>query len=641
MDRLFPRKDGWYLVIMIILAQAIAMLGAIPGLVLIQVAAEFNDRQRLALGASAPLFVLLSFLILLYITWRSTASARRRLDDQASGQARSDPNLELDAWREITGLTRRYGVTATLVIFVVNVLPAYLLAVSLGDVPLTAFQPFSMESTASAMVLFGGSAAMLGSVILAVFLIGRFTHPARLTLVPRDTDTQLRGRAGALVAEKFQLFILALVSITILLIAPIGIQQTVRVIQSDTAGTQALAELQILSVAFSALALLLGLAYSYYASRSISEPVRELVRTFEQVEKGDLSVRAPIAATDELGIVTMQFNRMLDRLESLQNQLELQVQERTKQLKASNELGRVASSSLDPERLLVNVMQLFENQFGYYFAAVYLLDPSEKWAELKEATGEAGRLLKQNHHRLEVAGKSLVGIAIREKAARTQEIESNDRRREENPLLPYSRSEIALPLMVGDRVLGAMDVQSERPGGFTPDVIDTMQNMAGQVSIAIENAGLYQEAQQNIRELRAIQQQYLLTSWSGFSGTTEELEYAVGDESGTDASKIEVPISLRDQVLGEIRLESNADWTPEQRSLVDAVATQAAIAVENARLVSETRQAAVRERMLAEINSKIWASATIDAVLQTVVKELGRRLDASRVTVELNMEDHS
>jgi len=332
---------------------------------------------------------------------------------------------------------------------------------------------------------------------------------------------------------------------------------------------------------------------------------------------------------------------MFDRLEKLQNQLELQVAERTKQLTASNELGRVASSSLDPDRLLVNVMDLFEKQFDYYFAAIYLLDTSEKWAELKEATGDAGKLLKQNYHRLEVAGKSLVGSAIREKSPRVVQFESDNKRREDNPLLPYAKSELAIPLMVGDRVLGALNVYSARSADFTLDVVETLKNMAGQVAIAIENAHLYQEAQQNIRELRAIQQQYLLTGWSTYSNPTDELEYAVGDESDIDSRKIEVPINLRDQTLGKIRLEASGEWTQEQKSLVDAVAAQAAIAVENARLVSETRQAAARERMLAEINSRVWSSTTIDAVLQTVVKELGRRLDASRATIELHLDEPS
>ena len=640
-DRLYPRKDGLYLVLMVAVSQAIALLGAIPGFMLVIFNAELNARQSRALSSVVPPLILLSFLVLLYLTWRITSSARQRLDDQANGQIKENPKLELDAWREITSLTWRYGLMSILVVFSLNVLPVYFVSFLQGDQNASILQPLSMASASSAFVFLGGSAAMLGAVILAVFLIGRLTLPARLLLIPISIETQLRGRTGPLVSRKFQALSLALITITILLIAPIGFQQSINSLQSETASPETIAVLQVRSVIFSALALLLGIGYSYYASRSISDPVQDLIQTFEKIDKGDLSARAPISATDELGIVTMQFNHMFDRLEKLQNQLELQVAERTKQLTASNELGRVASSSLDPDRLLVNVMDLFEKQFDYYFAAIYLLDTSEKWAELKEATGDAGKLLKQNYHRLEVAGKSLVGSAIREKSPRVVQFESDNKRREDNPLLPYAKSELAIPLMVGDRVLGALNVYSARSADFTLDVVETLKNMAGQVAIAIENAHLYQEAQQNIRELRAIQQQYLLTGWSTYSNPTDELEYAVGDESDIDSRKIEVPINLRDQTLGKIRLEASGEWTQEQKSLVDAVAAQAAIAVENARLVSETRQAAARERMLAEINSRVWSSTTIDAVLQTVVKELGRRLDASRATIELHLDEPS
>jgi GAF domain-containing protein len=177
-----------------------------------------------------------------------------------------------------------------------------------------------------------------------------------------------------------------------------------------------------------------------------------------------------------------------------------------------------------------------------------------------------------------------------------------------------------------------------RESDFGPQVIETMQNMAGQVAIALENARLFQEAQQIIKEMRAVQQQYLLRGWQGLSEENEKLEYRVGDEEDENSNKLEVSISLRDQILGQIMLEGQSEWTPDQQSLVGAVATQAAIALENARLVSESRHMALRERMAGEINSKIWGSATIDGVLQTVVKELGRRLDASSATIELNIE---
>lgn len=641
LSRFFPRTDGWYLIIVVEIAQVIALLGAIPGYISIRLNAEFNEQQAQALANVMPLLILLSFVVLVYISWRITPTARKRLDELAAGSTKSNPSDEFNAWREITSLTTRYGIAAVVVILLLNVVPASMIAFSQTTVISSPFQPTSLNSPTPAYILLGGIAAILGSVILAVLLIDRFTRPLRLILVPTDFETQLKGRGGALVIGKFLVLILALIAIGVLLIVPIGYQQTVRILYTEVSSLEIFADLRVQSILLSALALLMGAGYSYYVSKSISDPVRELIETFDKIEKGDISARAPISATDELGIVTMQFNRTVARLEALQSTLEQQVAERTKLLTATNEVARVASSSLDPDKLLASVINLFTEQFGYYFAALYLLDPSEKWAELKEGTGDAGNLLKQNRHRLEVSGKSMVGGAIRDKSPRIAQIASEEKQRFENPLLPYTRSEVALPLIVGDRVLGALNVQSTKESDFGQDAIKTMQNMAGQVAIALENARLFQEAQQNIREMRAIQQQYLLAGWSGISSQPEDMEYGVGDESDGTSKKIEVSISLRDQILGQIKLEGNDEWSPEQRSLVDAVAAQAAIALENARLVSESRQIALRERMLAEINSKIWSSATIDGVLQTVVKELGRRLDASRATIELTMEDLS
>jgi len=372
-----------------------------------------------------------------------------------------------------------------------------------------------------------------------------------------------------------------------------------------------------------------------------NEPLRHLIAAFKAVEAGNLSQRVDVTATDEIAEVTMHFNQMVASLEALQGNLEKQVEERTRLLKATNELAKVSSSILDPDELLAKVINLFTDQFNYYYAAIYLLDPSEKWAELMEATGEAGKVLKQNHHRLELNGKSMVATSIREKTPRISQNTSDEKQRIENPLLPYTRSEIALPLIAGDHVLGALNIQSTKTADFGLQVIETIQNMAGQVAIALENARLFQEAQLRINEMHTIQQQYLMEGWGSLSMRKDEMEYGIGETNTANTQKIMAPINLRDQIIGQIDLEGTGDWTNDQKNLVDAVATQAAIALENARLVNESRQIAVRERMLAEINSRIWASTTIDSVLQIAIKELGRRLDASSASIELKMDDSS
>ncbi len=480
---------------------------------------------------------------------------------------------------------------------------------------------------------------MLGSVIFVILLIERLNLPARLVLLPTDFETQLAGRSGTLLRGKFIVLILGLITIAILLIAPIGFQYTIRILYSEVNSWEVFQGIQVQSILFSLLAFVLGAGLAYAVSRSISDPIQELIKTFNKIEQGDLTQRARVSATDELGVVTVQFNRMVTRLEALQTTLEQQVAARTKQLAATNEVARTASSSLDPDELIHKVVDLFSEQFDYYYAAIYLLDPSEKWAELKYATGEAGKVLQQNRHRLEVPGRSMVATCIHERNARIAQIALQETQRYENPLLPYTRSEIALPLIAGDHIIGTLNVQSTREADFGPQVIETMQNMGSQVAVALENARLFQEAQMVIREMRGVQQQYLMEGWNRFANDNEVMEYTVGDEIPENAERMEVPIHLRDQLLGQITLEGRADWTPEQQSLADAVTRQAAIALENARLVQESHQVAVRERMLAEINSKIWSAATIDGILQTVVKELGRRFDASQATIELTLEN--
>jgi GAF domain-containing protein/HAMP domain-containing protein len=638
-NRLFPGKADRSLLQIIVFAQAIGLLGAVPGYLSIQANIVLNGRQVQLLSNTIPFLYLLGFLILLYFCRRITPHARKRLDAYAAKSLISDPDEEIKAWHEVASFPLRYGLGAMLVSFVLIIIPAFLISASQANDLYSPFQSFSLPSPIFIYIILGGVASTLGSVILTVLLLDRFTIPLRTILLPTGFEIQRKGRSGLLLTEKIPAFILAMLTVGVLVIAPIGFRQTIAGQSGEPISPGLVSEIRSQSILFSLLILGLGTIYSYYFARSVSDPVKELIASFDEIHAGNLSVRCPVVATDELGVVTLQFNRMATRLEELQNSLQQKIDERTRQLANTYEVGRAASSSLDPKELLSRVINLFTEQFGYYHAAIYLLDPSDKWAELREASGESAILLKQNHHRLEVSGESVVAAAIREKSARIAQIASEEKQRLDNPLLPRTRSEIALPLVAVDRVQGVLNVQSLRESDFGPDMIDTMQKMAAQVAIALDNARLFQEAQHNLQEMQTIQQQYLRSGWTGFSESEETLEYGVGDESDELSNRIDVAITLRDQVLGQIRLESNKKWTPEKESFVNAVATQAAIALENARLISESRQIAVRERMLTEINSKIWSSATIDGVLQTAVKELGRRLEATRASIELNLDD--
>lgn len=635
------RTGGWHIILVVAASQLVGLLGAIPGLLSIQLNVEPNQELTGLFSRLIPILLIASQAALLAFVWWTTPNARNRLTEWKKDSLRSDDNKELTAWKEITNITLRFGIVAFFVDFIAIVLPPFAISLTRVDSLASIFQPVSVDSSLPLYIFLGGMASVLGWIILTLLTIERLTLPARLVLLPKGFESQLKGRAGVLLGAKFQILILGLVVIGLALIAPIGFQQIIRLLYANASPSQIFRDLQIQSIILSVLLFLLGGVFSYFATRSISDPVQELIETFQKVEQGDLKQRVPVTATDELATVAMLFNRMVARLEDLQSTLEQQVRDRTKQLTATIEVGRVASSILDPNQLLENVANLISDRFNYYYTAIYLLDTSGKWAELREATGQAGNVLKQNRHRLEVAGRSMVAACIRERAPRIVQNTAEEKQKFENPLLPYTRSEIAMPLIVGDRVLGALNVQSTKAADFGVDVIETMQNMAGQVAVALENARLFQEARQSIAELRSIQKQYLFEGWTSIKSYSEDLEYGIGEPSDSANQVMASSISLRDQVLGQITLEGRDEWTPEQQSLVDAVTAQAAIALENARLVAESRQIALRERALTEINSKVWSAPTIDGILQTVVRELGRRLDVSNASIELSLDDEN
>jgi len=326
-------------------------------------------------------------------------------------------------------------------------------------------------------------------------------------------------------------------------------------------------------------------------------------------------------------------------LQKLQSDLEKKVDERTSQLKAINEVGRVATSTLDPDELVNRVVKLITEEFGYYYSAIYLIDQTNKRAELKDATGEAGRVLKESNFYLDLGSSNIVGITIRSRKAQIALDVGDNAVRFNYPLLPYTRSEISLPLVVGEHTLGALDVHSSQEASFSEQDIETLQNMANQVAISLDNARLFQETNRNLQEIRSIQKQYLREAWIDASLPGGEISIAIGkgNESGEN-NLVEVPMSLRDQTIGQLSIEADEAISPDEQAWLQAIATQAAFALENARLLDESQSTAIREKFVTEITNKIWSSTTIDGVLQTAVRELGQILDVTEATIELNTE---
>lgn len=180
-----------------------------------------------------------------------------------------------------------------------------------------------------------------------------------------------------------------------------------------------------------------------------------------------------------------------------------EMMKRTIQLQTAAEVARAASSILDLNELLSNVVELIRSHFDYYYAGLFLVDESGEWAVLSAATGHAGQQMLTADYRLKLANSSMIGWCIRHQQARIALDVGADAVRFKNPHLPLTRSEIALPLITHGKVIGAMTIQSILPAAFTSVDITTLQTMCDQLANAIENARLFTERAKLIDELEA------------------------------------------------------------------------------------------------------------------------------------------
>ena len=186
---------------------------------------------------------------------------------------------------------------------------------------------------------------------------------------------------------------------------------------------------------------------------------------------------------------------MTSQLRGVIGSLEERITERTEQLNVSAEVARAVSSILDPDELLQRVTLLIVERFNLYYAAAFLVDDDAKFAVLREATGEAGRVLKERSHQLEITGPSMVGRAIVTRQPCIVQDVDQETVRFANPLLTETKSEVALPLIIGDQPIGALDVQSTRAAAFDESTVLVLQGLADQIAIAVNNARQYQAAQ--------------------------------------------------------------------------------------------------------------------------------------------------
>lgn len=412
-------------------------------------------------------------------------------------------------------------------------------------------------------------------------------------------------------------------------------------------------------------------------SNTLTAPLTSLTKTAEEMAKGNLGVRANITEQNEIGTLAATLNSMASELKTSIDSLEMRVAERTKeveqrsreletanaqiqrraaQFEAMAQVAQSIASIRDIRELLPRVASVISEKYGFYHVGVFLLDENNEYAVLTAANSAGGQRMLARQHRLKVGEQGIVGSVTGSGEPRIALDVGADAVFFNNPDLPKTHSEMALPLRSGGKVIGALDVQSTETGAFTNEDVQTLSLLAEQVSLAIENARLFESSNRTLSELQMVMRQSTREAWKrlpekqnllgfrysamGASPLTEPVKLAGTGKGGAKAKGAEtasfvVPIELRGEVIGSLVVQSPAgrDWNEDQKELIRAVAERVALSAENARLFDETTQRAERERLVSEITGKIRSHNDPQAMIETAIHELRNALGASRVDI--------
>lgn len=405
----------------------------------------------------------------------------------------------------------------------------------------------------------------------------------------------------------------------------------------------------------------------FFINRLYVRPINIITNTIRSINAGDFRSAFPInTSDDEIGTLAETVIELRQQLRNFTQDMTDRVETRSRDLQLTQEISRVAISETNLERLMTQVVDLIADRFdAIYHAQIFLIEGH--YAVLKASTGVAGQQLLNKGHRLGVGGLSVIGQVTQQNQTIVARDTAASEVHQRNEFLRETRAELAIPLRLGTRVIGALDVQSTQRDGFDDDLITILETMADQIAIAIENARLYTQVQQRLREFENINRQRTEYNWLDYMATqrTDQIvseagakrifdfsdlrdqalqtqQVAVGELTDRNTIPVALPIRIRTQVLGVIEWEiPEQEFNRNRILLAEELASRLAVSLDNARLVQAGRQTTTNERIINTITAKLSEQTDIEQIIQTAIQEVGQVLRAPRVNIRLHQADNN
>jgi GAF domain-containing protein/HAMP domain-containing protein len=399
-------------------------------------------------------------------------------------------------------------------------------------------------------------------------------------------------------------------------------------------------------------------------TQSIVPPLTQLRRAVQTALRGGYSAPLPAAARpDEIGALTSDFAHLRGQVQRVLTDLKAQVDDRDREAKLAQQIGEIALVERDIDVLTGRIVNLIVESFpNIYHAQVFLVDQAGRFAVLRASTGRPGQELLRRGHRLEVGGVSVIGQVTEQGQTilvRDIGVSAVHRR---NEFLPETQAELAIPLRLENRVIGALDVQSKERDSFTEAQISVLQTLANQITIAIENARLYEQSQQLLRAVEQDTRQRTQRSWRELFALLRAsmLSASAGNQTGYDMRDLReaavrsghtvvgtrteyqtipvaVPIKLRGLVLGVVEMElRESDFSYGRVLLAEELVNRLAISLDNARLFLENASNAEREAFISSVSGLLATENTISGIVETAIREVSTALGTPYIGLRLN-----
>jgi GAF domain-containing protein/HAMP domain-containing protein len=381
----------------------------------------------------------------------------------------------------------------------------------------------------------------------------------------------------------------------------------------------------------------------------LAKPIVGLRDAADRVSKGDFSYRInKIPGTRELAELAIDFNTMTAHLSDLINDLEQRVatrtadlERKTDQLRAASFIARQTAEVHDLVSLLDIVVRLVSDRFGFYHTGIFLINEAGDEVVLQASSSEGGLRMIENGYSIVVGSLGIVGYAISQKKPRIVFDVGTDAVLLNNLDLPMTRSEAALPLVVRHKVLGVLDIHSDKPQAFNAEDIDVLQTLADQVAVAIENARLLDESQAAVMQLQTLTADRTGEAWSqelkkeGRVFTYTSLGLRAEKVASKDNNTLNTAITLRGHKIGNISISRKEDaaWNNTDEDFVLEVANQIGLAIDNIRLLEDATQRAKQEQIVGRLATRFSQSLDLDTLLQTAARELGQLPDVEEASV--------